>query len=89
MRKVLGTFCAESRNGTMIILEGMSDLPFGTNLIVKVHAPGKAVREATAIKDRLHSRALTPMLIEGFLLVGMEKSDLEGGTQIEFCTDAA
>ena len=45
VRKVLGAFCVESRNGTMIILEGTSDLPFGRRLIAKVHAPGKNARE--------------------------------------------
>lgn len=38
MRKVLGAFYVESR-GTMIIVEGASDLPIGHRLIAKVHAP--------------------------------------------------
>jgi hypothetical protein len=89
VRKVLGAFCVESRNGTMIILEGTSELPFNRRLIAKVHTPGKEVREATAIKDRLHSRPLATTLNEGFLLIGVDKTDLEDGTQIEICCDAA
>ena len=88
MRKVLAAFWVESRNGAMIILEGTSDLPFYCKLIAKVHTPGKEVREATAIKDRFHPRPLSPLLNEGFLLVGVDKSDLEDGTQIEICCDA-
>ncbi|EJK87301.1 hypothetical protein PMI03_01312 [Rhizobium sp. AP16] len=76
-------FVSKCHNGTMIILEGTSDLPFDCRLIANVHTPGKEVREATAIKDRLHSRPLAPMLNEGFLLIGVDKSDLEDGTQIE------
>jgi hypothetical protein len=89
VRRVLAAFCVESRNGTMIILEGTSDLPFNRRLIAKVHTPGKEVRVATAIKDRLHSRPLATTLNEGFLLVGVDKSDPEDGTQIEICCEAA
>ncbi|NTH12107.1 hypothetical protein G6L99_08290 [Agrobacterium rhizogenes] len=84
----MGAKSVESRNGTMIILEGTSDLPFDRRLIAKVHTPGKDVREAICIKDRLHSRPLATTLNEGFLLVGVDKSDLEDGTQIEICCDA-
>ena len=88
VRRVLAAFCVESRNGTMINLEGTSDFPFDRRLIAKVHNPGKEVREVIAIKDRLHSRPLSPVLNEGFLLIGVDRSDLEDGTQIEICCDA-
>lgn len=83
MRKVLGAFRTESRNGTMIILEGTSDLPIGRKLVAKLLAPGKEAREVVAIKDNLHQRPSAPVLNEGFLLVGIDKSDLEAGTLIE------
>lgn len=88
MRKIWGAYGVESRNGTMIVLEGTSDLPFDRRLVAKVYAPGKEVREVAAIKDRLLQRSPAPMLNEGFLLVGVDRSDLEDGTLVEICCDA-
>ncbi|MEF0938955.1 hypothetical protein [Rhizobium sp. BR 362] len=72
----------------MIILEGTSDLPVGVGLRAMLHVPGKEVREATAVKDRLHQHSLAPILNEGFLVVGVGKADLEDGTLIEICGEA-
>ena len=85
---MLDAFWFESRNGTMIILEGTSDLPYDRRLAAKVYAPGKEVREVTAIKDRVHPLSPTQTSSEGFLLVGIDQLDLGNSTLVEINCDA-
>ena len=84
---MLDAFWFESRNGTMIILEGTSDLPYDRKLVAKVYAPSKEVREVTAIKDRLHPLSPTDASREGFLLVGIDQLDLENSALVEIDGD--
>ncbi|ANL42408.1 hypothetical protein [Rhizobium phaseoli] len=83
MREILEALRVEGRNGTMVAIEGSTDLPIGSRLIAGLHVPGNEVREVAAYKDWLHPSPSKESSTEGFLLVGSDKSEIKDGTMVE------
>lgn len=85
--KDLGAFRVEGRDGTMVIVEGSTDLPIGSRLIARLHVPGMEIREVAAYKDWLRPSPSKESSTEGFLLVGLDKSEIKDGTMVEISSD--
>ncbi|MGR9439963.1 hypothetical protein ACU8V1_34445 (plasmid) [Rhizobium leguminosarum] len=83
MRKILEAFRVEGRNGTMVAVEGSTDVPIGSRLIARLNVPGKEIREVAAYKDRLRPSPLKESSTEGFLLVGLDNSEIKDGAMVE------
>ncbi|TCA20964.1 hypothetical protein [Rhizobium leguminosarum] len=87
LREIEGVFSIQSRPGTMVVVAGNSDLPVSRQLIATLHLPDGSSMETVAYKDWLRHRTPTVHEAEGFLLVGLEKSDIPDGSSIEIRID--
>ncbi|MEB3046830.1 hypothetical protein [Rhizobium mulingense] len=86
-REIKEVFSILSRPGTMVVVVGTSDLPVSRKLTAILCRPDGSRTETVAYKDWLLRRALAVHEIEGFLLVGLEKSDIPDGSSVEIRID--
>ncbi len=84
--RVLESFAITGR-GTVVALDGVSDLPVGRKLSAKVERPDGSVIEAAAYKEWLLRRAAPPSETEAFLLLSVEKADVPEGSIVTLAVD--
>ncbi|MBB4006977.1 hypothetical protein [Allorhizobium taibaishanense] len=87
LREIKDVFSVESRPGTMVLVAGISDLPVSRKLTAIVRRPDGSTTETVAYKDWLLRRTPAVHEVEGFLLVGLEKSDIPDGSSVEIRID--
>ncbi|MFS8049889.1 hypothetical protein [Rhizobium sp. BR 314] len=87
LREIKEVFSVQSRSGTMVVVAGASNLPVSRKLTAILRRPDGSSTETVAYKDWLPRRTPAVHEVEGFLLVGLEKSDIPDGSSVEIRID--
>jgi hypothetical protein len=83
---VLESFTITDR-GTVVALDGVSDLPVGRKLRASVERPDGSVIETTAYKEWLLRRSAPSSETGAFLLLSVEKTDVPQGSLVTLVLD--
>lgn len=71
-----------TRRGTVVVLDGVIDLPIGRPLSARVTRPDGSHLDAVAFKEWLLRSGPTPIENEAFLLMSVDKVDVPEGSLV-------